>query len=87
MHPDQFQAASALVASAASVREAANRWRAQHPGLHAMVVDAFDMRGETPALQIGARSLYLVASAGHCWTVTQDAQAATALVFTQEDAA
>ena len=46
-------------------------------GLRVVVVDAFDMRGETPAAQGDKRALYYGSSDGHCWTVTSHpAQAA-----------
>ena len=37
-----------------------------------VVVDAFDMRGETPAATGSRRSLYFGARDGHCWQVTSD---------------
>jgi len=51
-----------------------------------VVVDAMDMRGETPALRLGSRSLYLATSDGHCWSITQQPDAATALILSQDDA-
>ena len=43
------------------------------------IVDAFDMRNETPAARGAARQLFLGASDGHCWTVTNDASQACGL--------
>ena len=59
--------------AAASVSEAAAALRARFADLRVVVVDAFDMRGETPAAVGTKRQLYLGASDGHCWTVTRDA--------------
>jgi hypothetical protein len=45
--------------------------------LRVMVVDADDMRDEPPAASDARHHLYLGASDGHCWAVTNDlAQAA-----------
>lgn len=41
--------------------------------MRVVVVDAFDMRSETPAAVGTKRQLYLGASDGHCWSVTHDA--------------
>ena len=59
--------------AAASVSEAAAALRARFADLRVVVVDAFDMRSETPAAVGTKRQLYLGASDGHCWTVTHDA--------------
>ncbi|MFT3956357.1 MAG: hypothetical protein QM722_18845 [Piscinibacter sp.] len=62
------------IADAASgVREAAAALRQRFAGLRVVVVDAFDMRSETPAAIGEKRQLYLGASDGHCWSVTSDA--------------
>ena len=58
--------------AASSVREAAAALRTRFANLRVVVVDAFDMRGETPAAVGTKRQLYLGASDGHCWTVTRD---------------
>jgi hypothetical protein len=69
--------ALALAESAGSVREAAQVLRAHYPQLHVVVVDAFDMRDETPAAEGATRRLFYGATDGHCWQVTSDpAQAA-----------
>ena len=44
-------------------------------------VDAMDMRGETPVRRLPLCDLFLVDSRSHCWTVTRDPQAATAVVL------
>ena len=43
-----------------------------------------DMRDETPALLLGARKVYLASTNGHCWSVTNQPDAADALILTQE---
>lgn len=81
--PDQIEEARALLGAAPTLRAAAASLREQLPGIRASVVDAFDMRGETPGVQVGARSLYLMSTDGHCWNVTSDPAAASALVLTE----
>lgn len=62
------------IADAASgVREAAAALRTRFAEMRVVVVDAFDMRSETPAAVGTKRQLYLGASDGHCWSVTHDA--------------
>lgn len=62
--------------AAGSVREAAAALRAYFAPLRVVVVDALDMRDETPAVVGTKHQLYYGASDGHCWTVTdQPAQA------------
>jgi hypothetical protein len=69
--------ALALAESAPSVCEAAQLLRARYTQLRVFVVDAFDMRDETPAAAGTTRALYYGATDGHCWQVTEDpAQAA-----------
>lgn len=69
--------ALALAEGAATVRDAAQLLRQHYAPLRVVVVDAFDMRGETPAAQGNRRALYYGSSDGHCWAVTSDpAQAA-----------
>ena len=80
---EQLRTACEVVDAAPTVREAAALWRAHHPEVRAIVVDALDMRGETPALQLGARSVYLAASQGHCWHITAQPEEATVLILTQ----
>ena len=62
------------IADAASgVREAAAALRTRFAEMRVVVVDAFDMRSETPAAVGTKRQLYLGASDAHCWSVTHDA--------------
>ncbi|MDF1484070.1 hypothetical protein PY257_02545 [Ramlibacter sp. H39-3-26] len=81
---EQLSAAGEVVGAAPTLRDAAAQWRERHPAVRAIVVDAMDMREETPALRLGARSVYLAASNGHCWHVTQQPEEATALILTQD---
>ena len=73
-------AQAVLIADAAgSAREAAAALRAHFTPLRVVVVDALDMRDETPAAVGAKHQLYYGASDGHCWTVTD--QAAQAVGF------
>lgn len=86
---EHMQAASTLLAQAASARQAAATWRGQHPAIHMLVVDAMDMRDETPALRLrlatgAGYSVFLAASNGHCWHVTTQPAEATALIVTED---
>ena len=82
--PDYLRDASEVVAAAASVREAAAAWRARDPAMRVVVVDAMDMRDETPALTLGRRRIFLATSNGHCWSTTGQAAEATALILTED---
>ena len=64
--------ALALAESAATVRDAARVLREHYSLLRVVVVDAFDMRDETPAAAGARRALYYGATDGHCWQVTSD---------------
>ena len=77
---DQIDQMSGLAAASPSAREAAASLRAAYPGLQVTCVDAMDMRGETPVRRLPLCDLFLVDSRSHCWTVTRDPQAATAVV-------
>ena len=81
---EHLHTASELVSAAASLREAASQWRERFPAIRTVLVDALDMRDETPALTLGARKVYMAASNGHCWSVTQEAAQASALILTQD---
>lgn len=81
--PDDLQQAGDMVQAAASLREAAARWRTSHPAVPMMVVDAQDIRDEVPTLQCGERRLYLATSNGHCWSVTAQPTEATALILAE----
>jgi len=75
---------SDVVGTAPTLRDAVALWRARHPEVRTVVVDALDMRDEEPALTLGGRRVYLATSNGHCWHVTSEPGEATALILTQE---
>jgi hypothetical protein len=81
--PEYLTDASAVISAAATLREAAALWRARDPAMRVLVLDAMDMRDETPALTVGTRSVYLASTNGHCWSVTDNALDATALILTE----
>ena len=81
---EHLQTAREVVGWAPSLRDAAALWRARYPTIRALPMDALDMRDETPTLRLGARRIYLAASQGHCWRITQQPEEATALILTQE---
>jgi superfamily I DNA/RNA helicase len=85
MTPDYLRTAAEVIGAASSLRDAATLWRARDPDTRVVLVDAMDMRDETPALLLGKRRVYLGTSNGHCWTITQQPEEATALILTQED--
>jgi hypothetical protein len=80
MTPTEITEALAIADAAASVREAAAALRTRYAALRVVVVDAFDMRGETPAAVGTTLQLFLGASDGHCWSVTADAAHASGLI-------
>lgn len=85
LDPAALQAALALVDGAATVRAGAALLRQQLAPLKVVVVDAFDMRGETP-LASGERVLvWAGASDGHCWQVTSDLASASGLFLAAKD--
>lgn len=84
MNPDTLQEALAIAEQAGTVREAAVALRARFRSLAVVVVDALDMRGETPAA-IGQRcQLFFGANDGHCWAVTADASRVAGLFIAQQ---
>lgn len=80
-----LRSASEVIGAASSLRDAAALWRARDPATRVLLVDAMDMRDETPALLLGHRRVYLASTNGHCWSVTQQPAEATALILTQVD--
>ena len=64
--------------------EAAATWRMRDPATRVIVVDALDIREETPVLQLGARRIYLATSSGVCLSITQQPEHATALVLAED---
>lgn len=80
---DDLRSASEVIGAAPSLRDAAAILRARDPALRVVLVDAMDMNDETPTQTMGARRIYLAASNGHCWHITQQPEEATALILTQ----
>jgi len=85
---EHIHSASTVLAQAGSARQGASAWRGLHPAIPMVVVDAMDMRDETPALRVNLAkgetcSVFLAASNGHCWHVTTLAEVATALIVTE----
>ncbi|MDI1260861.1 hypothetical protein [Aquabacterium sp.] len=81
---DQIEEAGQILGSSATVRAAAALIRERFAPLPALVLDAFDMRSESPALQVQNRALFLMATDGHCWSVTGQLERASAFVLTQD---
>ena len=81
---DYLRSAGEVIGAASTLRDAAAIWRARDPDMRVVLVDAMDMRDETPALLLGARRVYLATSDGHCWSITEQPEAATALILTQD---
>jgi len=80
---EQLDDALKVLADAATVRAAAATLRQRMAPLHVTVLDAFDMRHETPAAQVKDRAIYLMSTDGHCWSVTAEPTQASAFVLTQ----
>lgn len=83
MDADTLAEAAVIADGAATVREAAAALRTRFAPMRVVVVDAFDMRSETPAVAGTRRALYFGASDGHCWTVTADAAQAAGLFIAE----
>lgn len=75
--------AMTIADAASGLREAATALRERFASLRVVVVDAVDMRSETPAAIGHKRQLYLGASDGHCWSVTSDAGEASGLFIAE----
>lgn len=80
---EQLSRVARITLSAVTLREAVSAVRALVPEMRVSTVDAFDMRGEAPALRVGDRDLFLMESDGHCWSVTRNPQVAKAIVLTE----
>jgi hypothetical protein len=81
---EQLDQAARIVDSSDTLRQAAALIREQLAPLQALVLDAMDMRAEVPVRQVRQRAIYLMATDGHCWSVTSQPDLARALVLTQE---
>lgn len=77
--------ALALADAAASVRDAAAALRDRLAPMRVVVVDAFDMRGETPVAYGERRLLWGASSDGHCWQVTTALDQAAGLFIADKD--
>jgi len=66
---------------AADVQALAASARSQWRELRVTVVDALDVRGETPVLVTAAANVFLLESDGHCWSMTTDPAAAAGLML------
>ncbi|MDD2926765.1 hypothetical protein [Rhodoferax sp.] len=82
--PDYLRSAGEVIGAASCLRDAAALWRARDPAMRVVVVDAMDMRGETPALSLGKRRVFLATTDGHCWSTTKLAAEASALILTED---
>lgn len=80
---EQLTQVARITLSAVTLRDVVSTVRQMMPDIRISVVDAFDMRGEEPALRIGDRDLFLMESDGHCWSVTRNPQVARGIVLTQ----
>jgi hypothetical protein len=85
--PALQQALVLAEAGAANVRDTAAALRRQLAPLRVVVVDAFDMRDEAPALSSPRHRVYLGASDGHCWGVTNDPALAAGLFLAERGVA
>jgi len=86
LNAEQLDVAADLLRTAPTLLDAAVQWRERYPGVRAMRVSAMDMRDETAALRLGARSVYFVMSDGHCMSITQRPEEADALILTEDEA-
>lgn len=77
--------ALALADAAPTVREAARHLREAFPPLRVVVVDAFDMRHEKAAAEGARVRLFLAASDGHCWNVTEDSATVSGIFVSGRD--
>lgn len=78
---DDMNALSGLGDAAPDVAALAAAARARWSGLRVTVVDAVDVRGETPVLETASARVFLLGSDGHCWSMTTDPAAATGLML------
>jgi hypothetical protein len=79
MDPRALSDALAIADAAPGVRAAAAALRERFAPMRVVVVDASDMRHETPAATGVLHQLWLGATDGHCWSVTSSVEQATGL--------
>jgi len=87
MDAADLQLAATLADSAPDTRAAVTALRQCFPALRVSAVEAGDMRDETPAVQGRLRNLWLGASDGHCWHITNDLSRAAALFIAEKGTA
>lgn len=80
---EELRDAGEAIRMASSLREAAAESRKREGAIRWIVVDAFDMRDETPVLELRARRVYLATTHGACVSITQQPADATALIVTE----
>ena len=81
----QVDTALSLMAGAADLRQAAQTIRSSLAPCRVLVMDAMDMRDETPFVCNDRWALYLGASDGHCWQVTLDLDQARGFFLSELD--
>jgi hypothetical protein len=79
--PDDLTTLASLGNTAPDVAALAAEARARWSGMRVTVVDALDVRGETPALETASANVFLMGCDGHCWSMTADPAAAAGLVL------
>lgn len=80
---DDLASIGKLAASGVAPRDLAAVLRPRLAGLRVTVVDALDMRGETPAIRQPGCDVFLMAFDGHCWSMTADPALAAGIVLTE----
>ena len=78
---DDLNALVSLGNSAPDIATLAAEARARWSGLRVTVVDALDVRGETPAFETATANVFLMGCDGDCWSMTADPAAAAGLVL------
>jgi hypothetical protein len=81
LNHDELALLASMLDDAADARAAVAAVRTRWPQLGVCLQDAFDLRGETPALHSAAFDVHLMANDGACWRMTADPQAAAAIVL------
>lgn len=79
---DDLTGIAALAGQSGSVRELAAALRGRYAGLRVTVLDPLDVRDETPLKHLPGCDLFLMASDGHCWSMTTDPAQAVGIVLT-----
>lgn len=82
---DALAEALAIADAAPDVRDAARRLRERFAPRRVVVVDASDMRDETPAATGQKAQLHYAASDGHCWSVSHDGASAAGYFLSWKD--